>query len=271
MRHIIALSLLFLLTICGLTSAQDEWYLEFLITGAELSDHTNRIGVSQTASDGWDVMDVLEPPQFGDVLSLYFPHLDWQSVYAGRYMFDIREPLAEGETKVWFSEIQTTLVETPIVISWDSSAVPNEHSVFLNDLENGNRVDMMLQSQYSHMSDKDGGTHYLSVEVGFKTAAVAEKDFFPSAYSLAQNYPNPFNSSTQINFSLSKPTQIQLDIFSVLGTKIKTLQKGKYNAGVHLLTWDGKDAHGEPMVSGIYFYVLKTTEFTANKRMIILR
>jgi len=95
----------------------------------------------------------------------------------------------------------------------------------------------------------------------------------PNDFSLQQNYPNPFNPSTLISYSLPGigKHHVSLKIYNLLGQKVKTLVNSHQAAGVHCISWDGKDNSGQAVTSGIYFYQLKAGIFTQTKKMSFLR
>ncbi|MFH1700168.1 MAG: choice-of-anchor J domain-containing protein [Candidatus Zixiibacteriota bacterium] len=93
----------------------------------------------------------------------------------------------------------------------------------------------------------------------------------PSRFSLAQNYPNPFNPITKIAFHLPVINEVRLDVFNVLGQRVRTLVDGLKEPGVHSVIWDGKDDAGALVASGIYFYSLKTESHIACRKMILLK
>lgn len=98
------------------------------------------------------------------------------------------------------------------------------------------------------------------------TSVEMNNDVIPAKTSLYQNYPNPFNPSTEIIFDLNKASNINLDIFNIIGEKIQTLSSGFFSAGRHSLIWNADNYS-----SGIYFYVLKTGEKIFTKKMILLK
>jgi len=93
----------------------------------------------------------------------------------------------------------------------------------------------------------------------------------PTVFSLAQNYPNPFNPKTMIRFSLPKDSWVKLEVYNILGQKVKTLVDEKLAAGVKEVEWDGKDSKGLEVASGIYFYKIKADDFSKVKKMVMLK
>lgn len=93
----------------------------------------------------------------------------------------------------------------------------------------------------------------------------------PFEFSLNQNFPNPFNSKTVIRFSLDKPGNVSLEVFDILGRKVKTLSDGFKQAGNYEITWNGRNSENTEVASGIYFYRLKTDVNVLVRRMAYLR
>ncbi|MEP0827805.1 MAG: T9SS type A sorting domain-containing protein [bacterium] len=92
----------------------------------------------------------------------------------------------------------------------------------------------------------------------------------PISFSI-ENFPNPFNAVTVINYSLPRRATVSVDIFNILGQKVKTLVQGEKPAGYHSVLWDGKNEAGIEVGSGIYFYRLKAGQFTQSKKMLLLK
>ena len=88
----------------------------------------------------------------------------------------------------------------------------------------------------------------------------------PSSFQLFQNTPNPFNPITTIRFNLPQVSHIRMNVFNVLGQRIKTLYDGQKSAGNHLIQWDGKDDLGIHAASGVYF-----CEWVAGDRMQVMK
>ncbi len=91
-------------------------------------------------------------------------------------------------------------------------------------------------------------------------------------FELGQNYPNPFNPSTTIPFRTRKPAFVRLQIFNVHGEWIETLLDDSVSPGRHSVIWNGMNARGNEVSSGVYFYRLKVQDqFIATRRMVLLR
>ena len=96
----------------------------------------------------------------------------------------------------------------------------------------------------------------------------------PSETRLLLNYPNPFNPETWIPYQLSEPAEVTVSIYSVNGSLIRTLALGHQSAGLYrsrsrAAYWDGRNAFGERVASGLYFYTLTAGDFTATRKMLI--
>ena len=93
----------------------------------------------------------------------------------------------------------------------------------------------------------------------------------PKTFFLSQNYPNPFNAVTVISFALPKTGHVKLEVYNILGQKVKDLVDEVVTAGYKRVVWDGKDNSGKAVASGVYLYQLKADGFTEAKRMILLK
>ena len=93
----------------------------------------------------------------------------------------------------------------------------------------------------------------------------------PKDFSMAQNFPNPFNPETNIEFQLETASSIQLGIFDVLGREIARLADGYFEAGSYRTKWNGTDAGGKRVASGIYFYTLKSSNLAITRKMVLLK
>jgi hypothetical protein len=93
----------------------------------------------------------------------------------------------------------------------------------------------------------------------------------PKAFALKQNSPNPFNPVTRVSFDLPKASDVRVSVFNVLGQHVKDLVDEYKEAGSYEVIWDGTDNYGASVASGIYFYRIKTSEFSDTKKMLLLK
>ncbi len=102
-------------------------------------------------------------------------------------------------------------------------------------------------------------------------AVGTETQEVPGDYALWPNYPNPFNPQTRITFALPEASDVRLAVYDVLGREVVRLVSGSYPAGTHAVTWDGRDAAGTPVPSGVYLYRIEAGRFTQTRRMTLLK
>ena len=93
----------------------------------------------------------------------------------------------------------------------------------------------------------------------------------PTEFELSQNYPNPFNPGTQIEYTLQKKALVNLEIYNLLGQKVKMLMNEYQSPGSYHILWDGKNEQNLTVASGVYFYRLKVNGAVQTKRMVLLR
>lgn len=89
--------------------------------------------------------------------------------------------------------------------------------------------------------------------------------------ALAQNVPNPFNPSTTIRFALAARTPARLAVYDTKGSLVRTLVNETRGEGEHVVQWDGRDARGRQVSSGVYFYRLTAGSVVESKKMVLLK
>ncbi len=100
---------------------------------------------------------------------------------------------------------------------------------------------------------------------------VAGKPVLPTSYSVAQNYPNPFNASTVIRYSLPENSKVKIEIYNILGQKVKTLLDEFQTAGYKTIEWNGSNAQNQTVASGVYFYKINAGKYSEVKQMTMLK
>ncbi|MGH1362150.1 MAG: FG-GAP-like repeat-containing protein [Calditrichia bacterium] len=93
----------------------------------------------------------------------------------------------------------------------------------------------------------------------------------PQEFSLERNYPNPFNPSTTIAYSLPKAVNVSLEVFNMLGQRVRSLVNERQESGVHEANWNGLNDAGNAVASGTYIYRLKAGRFQMDYKMILVK
>jgi hypothetical protein len=106
-----------------------------------------------------------------------------------------------------------------------------------------------------------------NITAAFKQGTgIVDKTELPTEYSLGQNYPNPFNPSTTITFSLKQNGLTTLEVYNVIGQKVKTILNQNLKAGKHQIIFDAFD-----LSAGIYFYQIRSGNFKAVRKFVVMK
>jgi len=93
----------------------------------------------------------------------------------------------------------------------------------------------------------------------------------PRYLALEPNRPNPFNPNTSIRFEIRAPQRVRLEIFDAAGARVVSLVDEPSATGVHVVPWDGKNARGELLPTGVYFYRIATENAHLARKMVLIR
>jgi hypothetical protein len=93
----------------------------------------------------------------------------------------------------------------------------------------------------------------------------------PAEFLLSFNYPNPFNPKTRISYFIPKTSHVRLEIFNLLGQRIRILVDEYQPVGKRTVIWDGRDGKGQELASGVYLYRLQAGDFSQTKKMGLIR
>ena len=130
----------------------------------------------------------------------------------------------------------------------------------------------MIQAWITQARIEDDGSIAFREGIAFLQSLLAL--LIPEETTLLPNYPNPFNPETWIPYQLSEPAEVTVRIYSVKGILVRTLALGQTPAGIYqnrscAAYWDGRNDVGESVASGLYFYTLTASDFTATRKMLI--
>lgn len=125
------------------------------------------------------------------------------------------------------------------------------------------------------ITDTEGCQSWCQKELYVKSCALGKQGVsaiaLPQEFSVSQNYPNPFNPTCVIAYALPSDCQVKLSIYNILGQKVKVLVDEYQNAGYRSVTWDGKDAKGQEVSAGVYFYRIEAGNFEKSMKMVFAK
>ena len=132
----------------------------------------------------------------------------------------------------------------------------------------------MIETWIAQARLEDDGS--LAFKRGIENLQNLLASLIPEETALLANYPNPFNPETWIPYQLAEPAEVTLTIYDMNGHLVRRLALGHQAAGMYrnrsrAVYWDGRNQLGEPLASGLYFYTLTTDDFTATRRMLIVK
>jgi hypothetical protein len=159
-----------------------------------------------------------------------------------------------------------------VVYNLDNSPImPGEGSIFRLPIAALRIADIDTLQSALTLSKGDINTVVTMPFINIKQAI----GVYPLTYKLEQNYPNPFNNSTIIFYEVpdvaGKFARATLQVFNILGEKIKTLVKEDKEPGRYSVMWDGKDDNGMIVASGTYIYRLVIKDYQTAKKMLLLK
>jgi hypothetical protein len=125
---------------------------------------------------------------------------------------------------------------------------------------------------YTYVDKNVSGTMYYKLkQIDFDgtykySKTVVASSSKPVEFSLSQNYPNPFNPTTTISYSIPTDNFVSLKVYNVLGNEVATLVNGQITSGAHNINFNASN-----LASGVYYYTIKTGNFTSTKKLMLLK
>jgi len=240
-------------------SKRPIWQVKIGLTSGETLDQSTSFGMADEASRGLDHFDYRKPRAVGAIPNVYFHKPEWDANYS-TFATDIRSEFEASET--WEFDVLSPQRQPATLTFSGIESVPAQHEVYLIDDERGYFVNLRVDSVYQFTPKKESAK--FRVLVG-KANSVEEilSSVLPKEFELGPNYPNPFNPSTNIPVAVPFDSEITLKVYNIKGQEVRTIYSGQIAAGRHLVEWDGKDARGKTMASGVYIYRLTTSSKVA--------
>lgn len=242
------------------------------LPGLSLRDTQNYVGFAEAAAAQPHRFNLAEPPPIGDHLRLsilndeqrYVSYFKPAGEDGGQWDFEVTASV-EGASRFEPRLVQITLVE--------HSARPAGFDLYVFDRDLG-RVLPVEGGAFQVALMREYPVRHFSLVLGTTAFAEAHSEgasLTPAAFVLEANYPNPFNPETVIRYGIDRQSPVALEIFNVLGQRVRTLVEGEQPSGVYEVVWDGLDEAGRPAASGLYVYQLRAGAFVASRKMLLLR
>jgi hypothetical protein len=248
--------------------AAGEWSVCASVTDGVVSDRENYFGMLKSASAAIDKNDLTEPPPSpGRHVALSFAR-------NGRELAGDYRPVSQ-DGAVWECTVSASAAQAKLTLRFEQRAqLPAGFGIYVMDIAAETITDCTQSASYEIVLGTNETARTLRILAGDQKFIDQHRDgipLTPLSYGLEQNYPNPWNPATTIRYTVAHSGMVVLDIFNVLGQKIKTLVNRQQALGVYTEQWNGRDDSGVEVPSGVYIYRLTTSAFVQSKRMVLVR
>ncbi len=229
-------------------------------------DEITVLGTAADATEGYDIpYDAPKPPPspLGEV-RLVFPHPEWNYPLGSDFAVDIRSSIAVDSSRIWHLHGVT---EEQVQLTWEATNLSN--NIVLELIMDDQTIINLLDVDTLIFSPAEFGTFSIRAT---KTSTGTNPDIpLPTETILFQNFPNPFNPETTIRFGLPADAPVRLTVYDLQGHQVWQYSIAMSSAGWHTVKWDGRDAHGLLVSTGVYFYRMQAGDFVKVKKMTLLR
>jgi len=233
-------------------------------------DLRNVVGTHPAAREGRDRFDASEPPPIG-------PHVRL-SVLDGEHRLSHSFRPVGGAGQSWDLEITTAEERTratSVTLRLSGlDTLPAGQQAFLVDTKAGAAFPL---SGNRTRTPLPAGAQPLSLQLIVGTAAFADAAssgaaLRPLRTALLPGYPNPLRGgSTTVPYTLAEAGSVQIEIYDLLGRRVRRLVDANRPAGSYSTTWDARSDRGDPVASGVYFLRMRTAERTTTQKLVVLR
>ena len=112
---------------------------------------------------------------------------------------------------------------------------------------------------------------YMMVDWDISEMLAIDDASLPEAFALHNNYPNPFNPVTNISFDIPEVAEVTLEIYNVMGQKVRTLAQGQHEPGRYKIQWNATNDYGQALSSGMYIYRIQAGDFVSVKKLVLMK
>ena len=250
------------------------WALKFSTSNGMYSDNSNYIGRRSDALNMQDNNDLPEQPDLKNDLRLFSSQV-LRSLDTLHLSKDFRK--LDHSSQVWNLFLKQPDNQESIHLTFENYG-NNNQELWLLDLFSKKKTKLLFQDNKKisiNIPNYNGYISKLKIISAMPDSIQKEIDdilaSLPLKFSLGNNYPNPFNPSTIIPFELIKPSFVSINVYDLLGRKVRELVNNYENMGKHSILWDGSNDLGLKVSSGVYIVKMKADKFFAIKKVILIR
>jgi len=254
---------------------------------SKITKKSTGIKISNIHPEGREMMFDVNTPPFIEWISVQYPLIGTAFQLLSNILNPRRDPAMKGTTLYFINYGRSSHADELVTVYLDSLTVDDlssldhfevqralEQRIFMNSQPLQNAKIIRENISYTSFSDEITNLGVTPGEFGSgdtihwiqKISVIVEEAPLPETIELSQNYPNPFNSRTTITYTLPAGGSVTLEVFNVLGQKVRVIDCGTQEAGRHTLQFDG-----DGLSSGIYFYRIRGSTISPAKKLLLIR
>ncbi len=185
------------------------------------------------------------------------------------YPYLVEESRASFEDQVFHLEVKAE-PGAPVYLQLQGLDILADREVYLFDDAAGRLYD--LHEDPVVMLEPEAEISEIRLLIGDADFIASEEaELVPDEFKLMQSYPNPFTQQTTISYTLPDPEFVTVEVYNMLGQRVRTLVRDEQAAGFHQVVWDGTADSGASVASGMYVYVFKSATYSATQRLVRVR
>jgi len=219
----------------------DSWKLNLILESGGLENAIGGIGMHPDALDPGDSHDKIILPRFINYLEIIHEETEYLKTPVTHSI------VGSGDNHTWNFTVENNINKDMVTLRWENRYFgDSDREMVLYDLDNEVNVNMRKESSYTFANN---GANQFIIRLGGAELLEADGSLFDNAY------PNPFTQDLKVRFNLPHTRDlhnVNIDVFSPVGTKVITLASGEMTRGYHEIIWKGQDAHGHEVSSGVY-------------------
>jgi hypothetical protein len=245
----------------------DGWVVNIKIASGEHIDSIAWFGVSSLVSGNFNHLNFHKPRGWGSLPQVYFLRPEWDMDFP-HFAGDIK-PVFDNLSE-WTFEVNSPAWKS-VSLTFSLNKIPEHFEIYLFNTVTKRWSNLKKDPVYQFTPVTE--TTSFKIVAGQKNI-IEDKLFVnsPLEFKLGDNFPNPFNLSTTIPVVIPEKSDVEINVYNVLGNRIKTIYKGTLAPGEHWFRWDGTDNRGYVSSSGIYFYhISDNSNINLIKKMTLIK